>query len=93
MPWPVMAEVGITADVAAPVFWDQFLLGQLTQHLVGVGAFFVDLVHRHHQRDTSSFGVVDRFDGLRHDAVVGSNHDHRHVGGLAPRARISVNAS
>ena len=33
--------------------------------------------------------VLDRFDGLRHDAVVGRDHQHHDVGDLARRARAS----
>jgi hypothetical protein len=57
-------------------------LGELAAHAVGVGAVDIDLVDRDHHGHAGSLGVVDRLDGLRHDAVVGSDHDHRDVGDL-----------
>ena len=49
---------------------------------VGVGAFLVDLVDGDDHRDLGRLGVVDRLLGLRLDAVIGGNHDHRQVGDL-----------
>src|SRR5690606_39294992 len=47
-----------------------------------VGVVAVDLVDRHHDRHIRSAGVVDGLDGLGHDAVVGRDHKHHHVGGI-----------
>jgi hypothetical protein len=47
---------------------------QLLLHLFRVRLVLVDLVHRHHQRHLGCLGVVDGFDCLRHDAVVGRHH-------------------
>ena len=38
-------------------------------------------------------GVVDGFHGLRHDAVVGGDHEDRDVGEFGATARIAVKAS
>ncbi len=48
----------------------------------GVGAFLVDLVHRHHDRHIGGLRVVDGFHRLRHHAVVSGDHQDRDVGGL-----------
>ena len=70
------------ADVAAPFFGQQTLFGELAQHLVGVGAFAVDLVHGDDDRHFGGLGVVDGFDGLRHHAVIGGDDDDRNVGDI-----------
>ena len=48
----------------------------------GVGVLAVDLVDRHDDRHLGRLGVVDRLDGLGHDAVVGRDHEDHDVGGL-----------
>ena len=68
--------------VAAPVGRRQALLGELAADAVRVGALLVDLVDRDHDRHLGGLGVVDRLDGLRHDAVVGGDDDHGDVGDL-----------
>ena len=70
--------------VSAPVGRRQALLRELAAHAVGVGPFLVDLVDRDHDRHAGGLGVVDRLDGLRHDAVVGGHHDHGDVRDLGP---------
>jgi hypothetical protein len=46
----------------------------------------VDLVHGHDEGHLRRFRVVNRLDGLRHDAVVRGNHQHDDIGHLrAPR--------
>ena len=68
--------------VAAPLLGLEAVLGQLGAHAVGLGALLVDLVDRDEDRHVGGAGVVDRLDGLRHDAVVGGDHDHGDVGDL-----------
>ena len=48
----------------------------------GVGVFPVGLGDRDDDRDLGGPGVVDRLDRLRHDAVVGRDHEDRDVGDL-----------
>ncbi len=48
----------------------------------GVDVRQVDLVERHHDRHFSRLGVGDSLDGLRHDAVVGGDHEHDDVGDI-----------
>ena len=68
--------------VAAVLLGDQAVLGQLLAHLVRVGVLLVDLVDRDHDRHVGRLGVVERLDRLRHDAVVGRDHQDHDVGGL-----------
>ena len=65
------------------------MLQKLGSDAVWIGIGLVDLVDRHDDRHAGGFGVVDGFDGLRHDAVIGGNakhHDIRDPG--APGAHI-----
>ena len=69
--------------LAAVLLGDQVVLGELLAHLGRVGVLLVDLVDRDDDRHLGRLGVVERLDGLRHDAVVGGHHEHRDVGDLA----------
>ena len=68
--------------VAAEVLGHQVVLGELRPDLGRVGALLVDLVDRHHDRHVGRLRVVDGLHRLRHDAVVGRDHQDRDVGGL-----------
>ena len=68
--------------VAAVLLGHQVVLGELLADLVRVGALLVDLVDRDHDRHVGRLGVVERLDRLRHDAVVGRDHEDRDVGDL-----------
>ena len=50
--------------------------------LAGSALWLVDLVDRDHDRHVGRLGVVERLDRLRHDAVVGRDHQDHDVGGL-----------
>ena len=83
----VEALVGLGRDVAedgvaAPLLGRDALLGELGADPFGVGALLVDLVDGDQHRHVGGAGVVDRLFGLRHDAVVGGDDDHRDVGDL-----------
>ena len=58
-------------------FGDQFLLDAIR-----IGIRLVHLVDRHDQRHTGRLGMVNRFLGLRHHAVVGRHHQNDDVGRL-----------
>ena len=47
-----------------------------------IGVFAIDLVYGNHQRNTSSLGVLNRLDSLRHDTVIRSNYKNHYVGRL-----------
>ena len=68
--------------VAAVLLGDQPVLGQFAADADRVGRLLVDLVDRHHDRHVSRLGVVQRFDRLRHHAVIGRHHENRDVGRL-----------
>lgn len=57
-------------------------MGQFFFDVVGIRAGLVDLIDGHDDRNAGALRVIDRFDGLRHDAVVGRYDDDRHVGDL-----------
>ena len=82
MPWPVLALTGHERHVAAVLLDDHAVLRQLGLDAVGVGVGLVDLVEGHHDRHLGGARVVDGLEGLRHDAVIRGDHDHRDVGDL-----------
>ena len=81
-PSPVFAETRTTGVLAAPFFGQQIVVGELLQHLIGIGALLVYLVDSDDDGHFRLFCVVDRLDGLRHYAVVGGDHQHGDVGDL-----------
>ncbi len=70
--------------VATPRLGDETALGELLQDMVEVGVALVDLVDGHHDGDVGGTGVVDGFDRLGHDAVVGRHHQDHDVGDVGP---------
>ena len=55
---------------------------QLLTNFLRIGGFFINLVHRNDHRHACCFGMVNRFDGLWHHAVVGCNHQYHDVSGF-----------
>ena len=49
---------------------------------LGLGVRLVDLVDRDDDRHLGRLGVIDGFERLRHDAVVGRHHQHHDIGDL-----------
>ena len=68
--------------VAAPLLGDEVVLGELLHDAFGVGALAVDLVDGDDDRHLGRLGVVERLDGLGHDAVVGRHDQDHDVGRL-----------
>ncbi len=68
--------------IAAPIFRQQAAVGELLLDALRLGVGLVDLVDRHDDRHLGRAGVVDGFERLRHDAVVGRHHQHHDVGDL-----------
>ena len=66
--------------VAAPLGRNEFMLGKLGEDTVGVGARLIHLIDRNNNGNLCGFGMVDCFDGLRHDTVIGSNHQNCNIG-------------
>ena len=79
---PSVAETSHLERVAAHAFDHDFVLQQVGAHAVGIGVRLVDLVDRHDDRHAGRLGMIDGFDRLRHDAVIGSDDQHRDVGHL-----------
>ena len=82
MPMPSARRDVDEHGVATVLLRNQAVLGQLLADLVRVGALLVDLVHGHDDRHVGRLGVVERLNGLRHDAVVRCDHEDRDVGHL-----------
>ena len=72
-------DVGVDR-VPSPLLGIEVLLCKFGSDAIWVGALLVDLVDRDQDRHVGRAGVVDRLDGLRHDAVVRGDDDHRDVG-------------
>ena len=68
--------------VAAHAFDDDLMLQKIGAHAGRIGVRLVDLVDGDDDRHFGGAGVIDRLDGLRHDAVIGGDHQHDDVGGL-----------
>ena len=67
---------------AAPVFRHQAAIGQLLLHALGHGIGLIDLVYGNDDRNVRRFRVIDGFERLRHDAVIGGDDQHDDVGDL-----------
>ena len=68
--------------VAAQRFDLDLVLQQFGAHAIRIGVRLVDLVDGDDDRHLGRLGVMDRFDRLRHDAVIGRDHQHDDVGDL-----------
>ncbi len=74
---------------AAQIFDLDFVLQQFGLDARRIGVGLVDLVDRDDDRNARRLGMADRFDGLRHDAVIGRHHQHHDVGDFrAARAHL-----
>jgi hypothetical protein len=71
---------------AAQLFDLDLVLEQLGLHARRVGVAFVDLVDRDNDRNMRRLGVRDGFDRLRHDSVVGCDHQDDEIGDLRAAA-------
>ena len=68
--------------LAAEAFHLDFVLQQFGADAIGLGIRLVDLVDRDDHRHMRGFGVVQRLDRLRHDAVISGDDQHDDVGDL-----------
>ena len=73
---------GYADGIAAPFLGNQTVYGKLILNGVGVGGGFIHFIDSHDHVNAGGLGVVDSFDGLGHDAVVGSYHQDRNIGSL-----------
>ena len=65
--------------LAAPLLGDQLVLRELPANAIEIAAGLVDLVDRDDDRHLRRFRVLNGFDRLRHDAVVGRHDEHDDV--------------
>ena len=68
--------------LATPLLGDDAVLGELLADLVGVGTRLVDLVDGDDDGHACGLRVVNRLDGLGHDAIVGSDDQDDDIGDL-----------
>ena len=72
-----------TSSVSPPIDFDlHIVLQQLGAHPQRIGRGLIHLVDGDDDRHARRLGVLDGFDGLRHDAVVGRHDQHGDVGRL-----------
>ena len=65
--------------LAAHALYHDLVLQQIGAHAIGVRLRFIDLVDGDNHWHAGSFGVIEGFDRLRHDAVIGRDHQHDDV--------------
>ena len=68
--------------LAAPFFGHEAAIGELLLHAVGHRVGLIDLVDGNDDGNFGGVRVIDGFDRLRHDAVIGSDDEHDDVGRL-----------
>ena len=68
--------------LTAPIFGKKAVLRKLLLYAVDIRAGFVDLVDCYDYIYISCFCVIDSFHCLRHDTVIGSDDQHRDIGGV-----------
>src|SRR5690606_37653340 len=76
--------------ISAPIFWYDAMLRQLLLDPLWIRLWLIDLIHCDDDRHVSGLRMVDRFDSLRHDAVVGCDDedgDVRHLSTTCPHRR------
>ena len=79
-PVPLIAETGQTDRLATPIFGREAFFLKLAFDLVEIRAGSIDLGDRDDDLDLGGLGVVERLEGLRHDAVIGGDDEHDDVG-------------
>ena len=65
--------------VATPGFGHQSTIAQLLLHAIRLRIRLVDFVDGHNDRHVRRLGMVDRFQRLRHHAVIRRHHDDHNV--------------
>ena len=66
--------------IAAPFVGYDFVCSQLLADTLRVGGFFIDFIDGNHHRYARRFRMGNGFDGLRHHAVVGCDHENHDIG-------------
>ena len=68
--------------ITAPRFLNNTVLRQLINHAFWIGAFFIHLVNRDHDRHAGCSCMRYRFDRLRHNPIIGGDHQDNNIGRL-----------
>ena len=68
---------------AAPVFRSQADFGELPLHFFGFCILFIDFVYGDNYGYLGRFCMVNGFYCLRHNPVIGSNHQNHNIGNLS----------
>ena len=84
-----VADDGLTA----PLLRYQFVLGELLEHTIRFAPCLSILLTATMIGTFAAFGVVDRLDGLRHNAVVGCYDQNGDIGYLRTACTMEVNAA
>ena len=66
-------------DVSSPFTGKEFVSGKILQHLIRVGTRQIAFIQGHHDRHFRRLGMGNRFLRLRHDSIVGRNHQNSDV--------------
>ena len=67
-------------NVAAHGFDHDLMFQQTLAHLLRICAFLIDLVDRNDHRHICGLGMLNGFNRLRHQAIIGSHHQNDDVG-------------
>ncbi len=69
--------------VASPILGQQSVIGKLLFDPIGIGSWTVGFVDGYDNRHISCLGMVNGFQGLRHDTIVRSDDQDGQVGDLS----------
>ena len=73
---------GNADGVAAPFLGNEVIRGERLFYIIRIRADFIHFIDGDDDRNAGGFGVVDGFDRLRHDTVVGGDHENGDIGRL-----------
>ena len=69
-------------SVSTPIFWNQSQVGKLGLYTVGICLGLVHLVYCNNDGNLGILGVIDSFDSLGHNTVIGGNHQNNNISNL-----------
>ena len=67
-------------SLTAPFFRLKPVFGKLRHNFIHIGPGSIHFIDGHHNRHIGFFGMIDRFNGLRHHTVIRRHHQNGHVG-------------
>ena len=69
-----------TYNIAAPLFGNKTVLGQLLQNSVGVSLGLIHFIYGNNYLHLRRLSVVYSLNGLRHNTVVRCDNKHSYIG-------------